>query len=102
MSNRERIRQNLELDFFGTHPSALPGNEANWPSPDRFPVNLHHASVRDIVVPDLRKSKSPLIVIGYASLGELIDFVAECDACENIRIVIRVEQFYTIRHAGPA
>ena len=97
MPKRKPNKQNLELDLFGNRSGSLPGTEVDWPSADRFPVNLQHTNVKDVVLPDLKNSRSPLIVAGYASLGDLIDFVAECDACESIRIVLGNEPFSTQR-----
>lgn len=67
--------------------------EAEWPSPDRFPLNQDAARVEDTILADLRSSSSPLIVTGFATLDRLIDFVANADQCEQIRVVFGSEPF---------
>lgn len=48
-----------------------------WPDPERFPLNRASAKVRPVVWHDLLASRDPTIVAGYASIAQLIDFVAE-------------------------
>ena len=56
---------------------------ATWPDARRFPLNLESAKVKDVILPDLRQAKSPLLISVYASVDHLIDFVATCpDACQ--------------------
>ncbi len=45
-----------------------------WPSYARFPLNIDGYHVEDVVLNDLKSSKSPLIITGFASLDNLIDF----------------------------
>jgi hypothetical protein len=47
-----------------------------WPDPARFPLNRGSAKVRALVWDDLLGSDRPVVVAGYASIAQLIDFVA--------------------------
>jgi hypothetical protein len=58
-----------------------------WPPAVRFPINQDSARVEDTVIKDLKSSKKPLIVTGFATLDRIIDFVASADQCHQIRIV---------------
>jgi superfamily II DNA or RNA helicase len=59
--------------------------------------------VGSIIENDLRRSKNPLIITGYASLEKIIDFLADChsswqsnpDAFEQIRILLGNEPYPT-------
>ena len=46
----------------------------DWPSYARFPLNVDGHHVENVVLNDLKSSKSPLIITGFASLDNLIDF----------------------------
>lgn len=67
--------------------------EADWPSPERFPLNQDAARVEDTILADLRSSVSPLIVTGFATLDRLVNFVANADKCDQIRVVFGSEPF---------
>ncbi len=47
-----------------------------WPDASRFPLNTNGRSVEQTVLADLRQSRNPLIVGGFASLGTPGDFLA--------------------------
>lgn len=47
-----------------------------WPQHDRFPYNLDNNQVKAVVWNDLLESADPLIIAGYASLDQIIDFLA--------------------------
>jgi hypothetical protein len=64
-----------------------------WPPAVRFPINQDSARVEDTVIKDLKSSKKPLIVTGFATLDRIIDFVASADQCHQIRIVFGSEPF---------
>ncbi|MBE0510701.1 MAG: helicase [Gammaproteobacteria bacterium] len=65
----------------------------SWPSPQRFPLNLAHAGVGDVVLQDLRSAASPLIVTGYAGLDQVIDFIADCPQTSAVRLLLGNEPF---------
>lgn len=77
--------------------------ESGWPDRERFPYNYAKSSVGSIIENDLRRSKNPLIITGYASLEKIIDFLADChsswqsnpDAFEQIRILLGNEPYPT-------
>jgi hypothetical protein len=52
--------------------------DSGWPNRERFPYNYEKSSVGSIIEKDLRSSKNPLIITGYASLEKNIDFLADC------------------------
>ncbi len=73
-----------------------------WPSSERFPVNQGGSRVRHTVWADLVLSDQPLIVAGYSSIGELIDFLADWAASPNAtagsaRILLGAEPFSSER-----
>lgn len=79
MKRRYANSSGPSLDLFRQpHLGAADHAELVWPPLERFPLNLNDRSVEDKVVEDLRQSPSPLIVTGYASLDQVIDFVAGC------------------------
>ena len=65
----------------------------DWPPAARFPINQDSARVEDTVIKDLKSSKKPLIVTGFATLDRIIDFVASADQCHQIRVVFGSEPF---------
>ena len=77
--------------------------ESGWPDRERFPYNYAKSSVGSIIENDLRRSKNPLIITGYASLEKIIDFLADChsswqsnpDAFDRIRILLGNEPYPT-------
>jgi superfamily II DNA or RNA helicase len=77
--------------------------DSGWPDRERFPYNYAKSSVGSIIENDLRRSKNPLIITGYASLEKIIDFLADChsswqsnpDAFEQIRILLGNEPYPT-------
>jgi superfamily II DNA or RNA helicase len=77
--------------------------DSGWPDRDRFPYNYAKSSVGSIIENDLRRSKNPLIITGYASLEKIIDFLADCysswqsnpDAFDRIRILLGNEPYPT-------
>lgn len=68
-----------------------------WPEAGRFPLNHDQAHVSDVVLRDLRDSKHPLIVTGYAALDRLVDFIARAGDCESVRVVFGTEPYATGR-----
>jgi hypothetical protein len=72
-----------------------------WPDPARFPLNRGSAKVRALVWDDLLGSDSPLVVAGYASIAQVIDFVARwSDRRGNagaVRVVLGAEPYGTNR-----
>lgn len=73
-----------------------------WPSQERFPVNHASASVGRLVSRDLVSSSQPLVVTGFASIGELIDLIGDWAAEEHVarmRVVLGSEPFRSHRLA---
>jgi len=98
MKRRGAISSGPSLDLFRQpHLGAAKHAELVWPPIERFPLNLNDRSVADKVVDDLRKSPSPLIITGYASLDRIIDFVANCPQTAHIRILFGQEPFASYR-----
>jgi|TARA_Y100000310_G_scaffold341424_1_gene440518 hypothetical protein len=94
---RKRKSPNLELDFTGGSARSWPDLALDWPAADRFPLNLHGKAVSDQVLSDLRESSNPLLIAGYASLSQLIDFVVDCEGCEHVRVLLGNEPFPSLR-----
>lgn len=67
----------------------------DWPDPERFPINRPGESVGRIVLDDLRRSSSPLIVTGYASIDRIIGFLADVVVGDktSVRLVLGNEPF---------
>lgn len=69
-----------QVDLFAAAPSTSLGEHLDalsWPDQQRVPVNRASAKVRHVVWPDLSTSRRPVVVAGYASIGELVSFIAE-------------------------
>jgi len=82
-----------EVDFL----AELSGR-GGWPDPREFPFNQRKISVGSIVISDLKNSKNPLIVTGYASLDRLISFCSEISSgTNNIRLLLGSEPYNTQR-----
>ncbi|WP_430009755.1 SNF2-related protein [Methylophaga lonarensis] len=90
---KKRDSHNLTLPLFDEEADSARGMLGSWPDGQRFPVNEEGYSVAQIVEADLRASKQPLLITGYASLDRLIDFVASCQNASSIRIVLGAEPF---------
>lgn len=76
-------------------------NPAAWPSPHRFPHNEGGASVWEVVSQDLGSSTSVLLVVGYASLDRVVEFIAGREfgePTEKVRLLFGWEPFEA-RHA---
>ncbi len=81
-----------------------PSRHTRWPgrTPDTecFPVNHASTNVRKTVWADLVSSPRPLIVAGYSSIGEIIDFVATWDRGQDTsqaRVVLGTQPFPSTR-----
>lgn len=84
----------INLDLFGGGAGTdLDARVQDWPSASRFPLNVNGQHVRDQVIADLRGSREPLIVAGYASLDKLIDFIADCPEDTQLRLLLGFEPF---------
>ncbi len=67
-----------------------------WPDTQRFPHNQAKAAVGKVVRPDLTASNEVLIIIGFAALDKVIDFLAERSerpGPQQIRILFGNEPF---------
>ena len=80
----------LFLDEAGAAAVEPPGQ---WPDPHRFPLNVARQRVSDQVLADLRASREPLIVTGYAALDQVIDFVAAIASSSRVRVLFGAEPF---------
>lgn len=76
------------LDLFQQPLESRLGRAQTWPPCERFPLNVSKRHVSDVVLEDLLNSTAPLIVAGYASLDQLIDFC--CMATERKSAEIRL------------
>ena len=89
------------LDLFQQPVESKLGHAQNWPAAERYPLNIAHRKVADTVLADLENSASPLIITGYASLDQLIDF--SCAAAEEgareIRLLFGSEPFASGRES---
>ena len=98
--DREHQEELLTLDLF-TSPSESRDAflDLQWPHVSRFPLNTGSANVKKVVLGDLKRSSDSLLVTGYASLDQIIDF--SCDACtqseHQVRLLIGNEPFLSRR-----
>ncbi len=87
-------RRGAQLDLLTRSPTIEP-NE--WPRAELLPFNWppDRLSVQSITHPDLRASEQVLLVMGYASLQDLCDFVSslEVDLPKAVRVVFGHEPF---------
>lgn len=90
-------------DLFSVDPTAHVVHAldaARWPDQRAFPVNRAAAHVADVVRADLLASTRPLVVAGYSSIAELVDFVAAWDTVagnERVRLLLGAEPYPTAR-----
>jgi superfamily II DNA or RNA helicase len=71
-----------------------------WPSQERFPLNRASARVRPVVWGDLMRADHPLIVAGYSSIAQLVDFAAEWSERGRggpVRVLLGAEPYPTTR-----
>jgi hypothetical protein len=68
------------LDLFADRNNlACEHPDLTWPDPARFPLNLDvGVNVANAVHQDLDEGRDRLVITGYASLDQVIDFVADC------------------------
>ena len=100
---RRRVTTSAQDDLFSVDPAghlmhAL--EAASWPAHEQFPFNRAGASVRSVVREDLASSPRPVIVAGYSSIAELVDFVADWDERAHggiVRVVLGTEPYPTAR-----
>ncbi|PWG63679.1 SNF2-related protein [Spiribacter halobius] len=65
-----------------------------WPDPESVPHNAGRNKVSEQVLRDLRAAEQPLLVVGYASLDRLLDFLAEEPRPgRRVRILFGAEPF---------
>ena len=94
------MRDTRSFDLFAEEtPVDAEAYRLEWPEPARFPLNVDRHKVRDMVLGDLRAAREPLIVTGYASLDRLIDFIADCPAEAQIRVLLGFEPFPSRRES---
>lgn len=94
-----------QLDLFETASSPVNSEPPLvWPDPRRFPLNQSKSNVATTVLADLTNGDNPLIVTGYASLDQVIDFLsryAQQRSGKVLRVVLGSEPFEArARHAG--
>jgi superfamily II DNA or RNA helicase len=72
----------------------------SWPPNEAFPFNRAGAHVGTMVRADLRASPEPLIVAGYSSIAELVDFLAGWEDVGHdgkVRFLLGTEPYPTTR-----
>ncbi|HET6582520.1 MAG TPA: SNF2-related protein, partial [Nannocystaceae bacterium] len=91
-------------DLFSVDPTGNIGHAldaARWPAQLKFPVNRATVHVADVVRSDLLRSARPLVVAGYSSIGELVDFVASWSEAHDddaqVRLLLGAEPYPTAR-----
>jgi len=93
----------IQLDLFQKSSSVkvkgiLEGR--SWPDHERFPVNRAKSRVQSVLWNDIVASENPLLVAGYASIGQMIELLAawgERDRDGTVRITLGAEPFQTNR-----
>lgn len=68
---------------------------ADWPDPEKFPLNRPGETAGRLIQADLLSSVAPLVVTGYASLDRVLSFIAELDEgnAGKVRLVFGNEPF---------
>lgn len=94
-----------QLDLFTTTSSLLDAEPSlPWPDPRRFPLNQDKNHVATTVLRDLLNGDHPLIVTGYASLDQVIDFLSrytQQNDTKVLRVLLGAEPFEArTRHFG--
>lgn len=99
-SKNPPILQGQSLDLF-SQPDipGFGGQQFEWPKADEFPLNLGPRHVQDTILKDLHQSPSPLLVVGYASLDRIIDFVAQAGDQSRPRLLFGNEPFPSRRES---
>ena len=90
--------QSLDLFAQPEHPGHG-SHRFEWPKADEFPLNLGSQRVQDSVLKDLHQSRNPLLVVGYASLDRIIDFVAQSSDQARLRLLFGNEPFSARRES---
>jgi hypothetical protein len=100
--NNESPRQLGLLDWAAEGPPPL-RNPERWPPPSRFPFNHMGFRVAAQVDEDLRGSRAPLVITGFAALDRIVDFFARLpvDFTGPARFVLGSEPFASRRRAHP-
>jgi superfamily II DNA or RNA helicase len=97
--NSSQPLPNTQLDIFSQESARDIGYQLakldQWPEQSKFPLNLHHQQVKNIVINDLIQSKTPLIVTGYAALDRIIDLISDLNLenTQKLRILLGNEPF---------
>lgn len=91
-----------QFTLFGTSDSAssrLAG--LKWPPESRFPLNIPPGrTVESVVLDDLRTSRDPLLIVGFASLDHVIQLVSQLpEESTNIRLLFGFEPFPSRRES---
>lgn len=86
-----------QFDLFASVSSSLDAETAfNWPDQRRFPLNQDKTNVAATVLQDMLTGDNPLIVTGYASLDQVIDFLSryvQQNDTKVLRVVLGAEPF---------
>lgn len=91
---RGRKKDGHTLDLFADDDDPIRQHpEIEWPDTARFPLNLDNSTVEQTVWNDLRYSENPLLVVGFASLDRIIDFISDCREEAKIRVIFGFELF---------
>jgi len=91
---RGKKNNGYTLDLFASDDDPVRQHpEIKWPDATRFPLNLDKRYVEQTVWKDLKYSKKPILVVGFASLDRIINFISECRDDAQIRIIFGFELF---------
>lgn len=75
---------------------------SGWPNPESLPHNAGRHRVSTLLLRDLRAAEAPLLVLGFASLDRLVDFLAEEPRPgRHVRILFGAEPFPSRESAFP-
>ena len=82
------------LDLFASDDDPVRQHpEIEWPDASRYPLNLDKRNVEQTVWKDLKDSINPILVVGFASLDRIIDFISDCRDDAQIRVIFGFELF---------
>lgn len=91
---RGKKSKGYTLDLFaGDDDPVRQHPEIEWPDPARFPLNRDTCDVEEFVWKDLKFSQAPILVVGFASLDRIINFISDCRDDAAVRVIFGFELF---------
>lgn len=106
MARRRTNRETLTADLFDPSPQLIQDlrQRKNWPESERFPLNhVQRDNVGARIRADLKQSRYPLIVTGYASLAEIVDLTSDMEEASrssaSTRLLFGAEPFSSSRRS---